>query len=171
MLGWYRERNFYLRTTLCRTLSRGTRSARNVRLRTQRCSSRREEQAGSIWALVLAFATGNAGGITRDLLIGVVPPAAIRDWRYPGVCLLAGLVTFLWYPHIDMQRSAYTLAVVCDERVIDKYRVHPAQQSSEYMQRALPFRTRFGTLCSLWLAKSEIFGNGALIRNGETSGS
>ena len=26
--------------------------------------------------MVLAFATGNAGGITRDLLIGAVPPAA-----------------------------------------------------------------------------------------------
>jgi Glycine transporter len=44
--------------------------------------------------MVLAFATGNAGGITRDLLIGAVPPAAIRDWRYLGVCLLAGLVIF-----------------------------------------------------------------------------
>jgi len=30
-------------------------------------------------------------------------------------------------------------AVVYDERVIDKYRVHPALQSSEYMQRALFF--------------------------------
>ena len=39
------------------------------------------------------------------------------------------------------------------------------------MQCALFFRTRFGTLCSLWLAKSEIFGSGALIRNGKPSGS
>jgi hypothetical protein len=51
------------------------------------------------------------------------------------------------------------------------YRVHPALQSSEYMQRALFFACGLGTLCSLWLAKSEIFGNGALIRNGKTSGS
>ena len=29
--------------------------------------------------MVLAFAAGNAGGITRDLLIGSVPPAAISD--------------------------------------------------------------------------------------------
>ena len=48
--------------------------------------------------LVLAFAAGNAGGITRDLLIGVVPPAAIADWRYSGVSALAGLATFFWYP-------------------------------------------------------------------------
>jgi hypothetical protein len=32
--------------------------------------------------LVLSYAAGNAGGITRDLLIGAVPPAAISDWRY-----------------------------------------------------------------------------------------
>lgn len=47
--------------------------------------------------LVLAFAAGNAGGITRDLLIGAVPPAAVADWRYVGVSVLAGLATF-WLP-------------------------------------------------------------------------
>ena len=51
--------------------------------------------------LVLSFAAGNAGGITRDLLIGVTPPAAIADWRYLGVSVLAGAVTFYRYPLID----------------------------------------------------------------------
>ena len=46
---------------------------------------------------VLAFVAGNAGGVTRDLLIGAVPPAAIQDWRYVAVSLAAGGVTFLWY--------------------------------------------------------------------------
>ena len=34
--------------------------------------------------LVLAFAAGNAGGITRDVLIGATPPAVIsnRPWRF-----------------------------------------------------------------------------------------
>ena len=59
--------------------------------------------------MVLAFATGNAGGITRDLLIGAVPPAAIRDWRYLGVCLLAGLAIFLWYPNINAKRRPVLL--------------------------------------------------------------
>jgi uncharacterized membrane protein YeiH len=59
--------------------------------------------------MVLAFVTGNAGGITRDLLIGAIPPAAIRDWRYLGVCILAGLVTFLWYSNIDVQRRPVLL--------------------------------------------------------------
>jgi uncharacterized membrane protein YeiH len=48
--------------------------------------------------MVLAFAAGNAGGITRDLLIGAVPPAAISNWIYLAISLLAGLTVFLWYP-------------------------------------------------------------------------
>ena len=46
--------------------------------------------------LVLSFAAGTAGGITRDVLIGAVPPAAINDWRYIVTSLLAGLLAFGW---------------------------------------------------------------------------
>lgn len=48
--------------------------------------------------MVLAFAAGNAGGITRDLLIGAVPPAAISNWEYLAVSVLAGFIVFLRYP-------------------------------------------------------------------------
>src|SRR6476661_8623353 len=48
--------------------------------------------------LVLSFAAGNAGGITRDLLIGAVPPAAIADWKYLGMSALAALLALLWNP-------------------------------------------------------------------------
>ena len=51
--------------------------------------------------LVLSFVAGNVGGITRDLLIGAVPPAAIADWRYLAVSLLAGVITFFWYSGIE----------------------------------------------------------------------
>ncbi|HEU4856454.1 MAG TPA: trimeric intracellular cation channel family protein [Rhodanobacteraceae bacterium] len=50
--------------------------------------------------MVLAFAAGNAGGITRDLLIGAVPPAAIAHWSYVGISILAGFVVFFWNPII-----------------------------------------------------------------------
>jgi len=46
--------------------------------------------------MVLAFAAGNAGGITRDLLIGAAPPAAIASWNYLGVSVLAGFIVFFW---------------------------------------------------------------------------
>lgn len=51
--------------------------------------------------MVLSFAAANAGGITRDLMIGAVPPAAISDWRYLAVSLGAGVLTFFWYPMIE----------------------------------------------------------------------
>src|SRR5438309_7230430 len=55
--------------------------------------------------LVLSFAAANAGGVARDLLIGAVPPAAIVDWRYLAVSLIAGAMTFYWYCTIDRLRS------------------------------------------------------------------
>jgi uncharacterized membrane protein YeiH len=59
--------------------------------------------------LVLSYAAGNAGGIARDLLIGAVPPAAVRDWRYLAVSLLAGVITFWWPFAIDRLRSPVLL--------------------------------------------------------------
>jgi uncharacterized membrane protein YeiH len=59
--------------------------------------------------LVLSFAAGTAGGIIRDVLLGAEPPPAIRDWRYIGVTLLAGLVTFQWSPIINRLRSSVLL--------------------------------------------------------------
>jgi uncharacterized membrane protein YeiH len=49
---------------------------------------------------VLAFVAGNAGGMARDVLIGAAPPAAISNWHYVAVSLIAGIATFLWYPSI-----------------------------------------------------------------------
>jgi uncharacterized membrane protein YeiH len=59
--------------------------------------------------LVLSFAAGNSGGIARDVMIGAIPPAAISDWRYVAVCILAGLVTFYWYRTIDRLSSPVLL--------------------------------------------------------------
>lgn len=56
--------------------------------------------------LVLAFAAGNAGGMTRDVLIGAVPPAAIANWPYIGVSLLAGLLTFQAHHLVRRLRDA-----------------------------------------------------------------
>src|SRR5512142_2090693 len=55
--------------------------------------------------LVLSFAAGNSGGIARDVMIGAVPPAAISDWRYIAVSVLAGLTTFFWYGIIKRLKS------------------------------------------------------------------
>lgn len=56
--------------------------------------------------LVLSFAAATFGGITRDVLIGAIPPASIHDWKYVGVSVLAGIVTFFWYDKIGRFRNA-----------------------------------------------------------------
>jgi uncharacterized membrane protein YeiH len=59
--------------------------------------------------LVLCFVTGNAGGITRDVMIGAIPPAAISEWRYVAVSILAGLIVFFGYPIINRLSSPVLL--------------------------------------------------------------
>ncbi|GAA3054388.1 trimeric intracellular cation channel family protein [Pseudonocardia yunnanensis] len=52
--------------------------------------------------LVLSFCTALGGGVVRDLLIGDVPPIAIRDFRYPVVAFAVGALTFLLHGPIEM---------------------------------------------------------------------
>ena len=59
--------------------------------------------------LVLCFAAATAGGITRDIMIGALPPAAIRDWRYLAVSILAGAIAFFADPLINRLRSPVLL--------------------------------------------------------------
>jgi len=50
--------------------------------------------------VVLAVVVGLAGGITRDLLIGIAPQT-FRDWRYLAVAGGAGLFTFAAHPMLE----------------------------------------------------------------------
>jgi uncharacterized membrane protein YeiH len=59
--------------------------------------------------LVLSIVAATAGGIIRDVLIGAVPPASIHDWRYITLSLVAGVVTFFWYPLIAKMKSPVQL--------------------------------------------------------------
>ena len=54
---------------------------------------------------VLGFVAGNVGGITRDVLLGAVPPPAIGDWRYIVISFVAGLLTFRWNRLVSRLRS------------------------------------------------------------------
>src|SRR4029078_6423924 len=56
--------------------------------------------------LALSFAAANVGGITRDLLIGAVPPPGIADWRYIAVPVVAGLALFFGGRSIERMRSS-----------------------------------------------------------------
>jgi len=73
-----------------------------------------KERLDLFGVLVLSFAAASAGGIMRDLLIGAVPPAAISDWRYLAVSLLAGLIMFFWYPISERLRTLRNHVLVFD---------------------------------------------------------
>ena len=77
------------------------------------------ENLDIVGVVVLAVITALGGGIIRDVLIGSLPPAAFRDWRYLAVGGGAGIAAFfarqLW---LRVQRSitifdAAGLALFC----------------------------------------------------------
>ena len=84
--------------------------------------------------LVLSFVAANTGGITRDVLIGAVPPGAINDWRYLGVSLLAGIITFYfpgavrqrWNPVLVFDAAGLALFAVAGAHKALAYALNPA---------------------------------------------
>jgi uncharacterized membrane protein YeiH len=83
---------------------------------------------------VLSFATALCGGMIRDVLIGAVPPNAIRDWRYCAVAFGAAGLTFLLWPFVEhvprpivigLDAAGLSLfAVAGAEKALD-YGIHP----------------------------------------------
>jgi uncharacterized membrane protein YeiH len=47
-----------------------------------------------IGIMTLAFCTALGGGIVRDVLLGALPPAALKDWRYPMIVLTTAVLVF-----------------------------------------------------------------------------
>jgi uncharacterized membrane protein YeiH len=59
--------------------------------------------------LVLSVAASTFGGIARDVLIDATPPAALVDWRYLAVSLVAGMIAFFWSALIEKLRNPVRL--------------------------------------------------------------
>ncbi len=59
--------------------------------------------------LVLAFATALGGGIIRDVLIGALPPASLRDWRYGAVAFAGAATVFFLHKPVESHLSGEIL--------------------------------------------------------------
>lgn len=79
--------------------------------------------------LVLSFVAGNFGGITRDLLIGAVPPAALTDGRYLLVSVFAGVITFFSYSGVDRLR---TPVLIFDAAGLAFFAIAGAQKAMDF---------------------------------------
>ena len=55
--------------------------------------------------LVLSFAAATAGGMVRDVMLGMTPPVSMLDWRYLAVSSIAGLLTFFRHAQVERMRN------------------------------------------------------------------
>ena len=55
--------------------------------------------------LVLSFAAATAGGMVRDVMLGMTPPVSMLDWRYLAVSSIAGLLTFFRHAQVEGMRN------------------------------------------------------------------
>jgi uncharacterized membrane protein YeiH len=53
-----------------------------------------------IGVMTLAFSTALGGGIVRDMLLGALPPASLRDWRYPTIVLATAVLVFFLHQFV-----------------------------------------------------------------------
>jgi len=85
--------------------------------------------------VVLAGVVGLVGGITRDILLGALPPATFSDWRYLVTVAAAGLVAFFagptlerWYRPLNVFDAAgLSLFCVTGATKALEFHVGPAQ--------------------------------------------
>ncbi|MCC7498028.1 MAG: trimeric intracellular cation channel family protein [Bryobacterales bacterium] len=85
--------------------------------------------------LVLSFAAATFGGITRDVLIGAIPPASVADWRYLAVSLLAGMLTFFFYSKVSRFRNAL---LIYDAAGLGLFAVTGAAKALAYQLGPIP---------------------------------
>ena len=55
--------------------------------------------------LLRSFTAATAGGVLRDVLLGLTPPLAIVDWRYLAISIAAGLLTFFRHAQVERMRN------------------------------------------------------------------
>ena len=84
--------------------------------------------------MVLAFSTALVGGIIRDVLIGAVPPASLRDWRYATAVFTGGAIVFFMHPYVreipapvitTLDAAALALFAVAGTEKALLYKMHP----------------------------------------------
>jgi uncharacterized membrane protein YeiH len=83
-----------------------------------------------IGVMVLAFATALGGGIIRDLLIGAIPPASLRDWRYAALAFGGGTIAF--FLHNVVQGIPGNLMIVLDAAGLAFFAIAGTEKALQY---------------------------------------
>jgi uncharacterized membrane protein YeiH len=80
--------------------------------------------------LVLACATAFGGGVLRDLLIGDIPPASMRDWRYAAVAVAGGVCVF--FLHRQVEGTPGWLMTVVDAAGLSLFAVAGTEKALQF---------------------------------------
>jgi uncharacterized membrane protein YeiH len=80
--------------------------------------------------MVLSFVVALGGGVIRDLLIGATPPNAVRDWRYPALAFVTGLLAFIF--HSEARNLSASLLMALDAAGLALFAVAGAQKALSY---------------------------------------
>lgn len=67
------------------------------------------ERLDLVGVVVLGTITALGGGIIRDVLLGALPPATFRDWRYLAVAVGSAVVAFLAQRYLTRVMRAINL--------------------------------------------------------------
>lgn len=57
--------------------------------------------------IFLAAITGLAGGIIRDVILGIIPPSGISELSYVSIAIITGVAVFYLYPRIKSQMGLF----------------------------------------------------------------
>ena len=69
-----------------------------------------EKNLDALGGIVLGSSVALAGGIIRDILVGVFPPTNIAYLPYPVTAIIASLIAYVFYPCIYRYRNALMYA-------------------------------------------------------------
>ena len=61
-----------------------------------------------VGVVTLGMITALGGGVLRDVLIGSIPPATFRDWRYFPLAAAGGLIAFALSRRFDRLETPIT---------------------------------------------------------------
>ncbi|WP_369199684.1 trimeric intracellular cation channel family protein [Streptomyces sp. PU-14G] len=62
-----------------------------------------------VGVIVLGMMTALGGGVIRDVLLGSLPPATLRDWRYYTLAAVGGLIAFALSRHLHRLETPITI--------------------------------------------------------------
>lgn len=82
-----------------------------------------------VGVVTLGMFTALGGGIIRDILLGALPPATFRDWRYLTVAAGGSLVAFLFGRSLD---RVATLILVLDAAGLSLFAVSGALKGLDF---------------------------------------